>query len=171
MMDFRFNSINISLAMRFLRHLLEKGTRVVQFTSINLLLFEGGTRVQTRQILVSDKETIKRRWLVFPMSAPRGLLEKPPGVTDCFLATGGFQATALIRTTSNHVQHMSQYVTSPNSACNMFDERKYDRQPEKKIKQLLQKVLSRFPSSLSTLSVNLCRRYQLSFSAKQAKLK
>ena len=38
--------------------------------------------------MLFDKEAIKRKCLVFPMSAPHGL-EKAPGVTDCSLATGG----------------------------------------------------------------------------------
>ena len=63
--------------------------------------------------MLFDKEAIKRKCLVFPMSAPHGL-EKAPGVTDCSLATGGFWGSSpLARTTSNHVQHLSQYLTHP----------------------------------------------------------
>ena len=95
-------------------------------------------------ILVLDKEAIQRKWLLFPMSAPR-CLEKPPGVTDCSLATGGFWGTEawseqlLIVSNTCHMESQLCWNNS-HSALSIFDEKKYDReQPEKRMKQVLQK--------------------------------
>ena len=94
--------------------------------------------------MLFDKEAIKRKCLVFPMSAPHGL-EKAPGVTDCSLATGGFWGTEawseqlLIMSNTCHMESQLCWNNS-HSARSIFDEKKYDReQPEKRMKQVLQK--------------------------------